>query len=310
MAGADEKSIKNIRQQFKDHGVFYTPPELAELLKTYIDFTPGSVYDPTCGQGNLLSVFPDETTKYGQEIFSDELEKAKSRLKNFIGYSGDTLRDDGFKGLKFDAIVANPPFSIRWEPNENDERFEGCPALPPPSKADYAFIIHILHHLSDTGKAICLEFPGILYRGQREGKIRQWLVDQNYIERVVHIPGNTFVDTQIATCIVVLNKAKRSTDIIFEDKENSIEKCVRYEDVKDNDYSLSVSNYIVPEKSKEDIDPADLENRARQQFIKRLKNELDFEMQICEMEKISIIPFLDEIQKAIDEYYSISGGLI
>lgn len=248
-----EKNMKNIRKEFKEKGIFYTTTDLAERLKKYVDFIPKKIYDPTCGQGNLLSVWDDDIEKYGQEIYEDEIEKANARLKNFHGYCGDTLTDDGFKDEKFDLIFANPPFSIKWTPID-DERFNVAGVLPPPSKADYAFLLHILSHLSDDGKAICLEFPGILYRGKREGKIRKWLVDNNYIERVVYIPPNTFVDTAIATCVLVLSKNKETTDIIFEDSEAEIERVVKIEEVKENDYTLSVSTYIINEVEKEPID--------------------------------------------------------
>lgn len=245
--------MKNIRKEFKEKGIFYTSKDLAERLKKYVDFTPKKVYDPTCGQGNLLSVWDDEIEKYGQELYQDELDKANEHLINFKGYCGDTLTDDGFPNEKFDLIFANPPFSIKWQPSE-DKRFAAAGVLPPPSKADYAFLLHILYHLSEKGKAICLEFPGILYRGQREGKIRQWLIDNNYIERIVHIPPNAFVDTKIATCVIVLNKSKGTTDVIFEDSEAKKERTVSIDEIKENDYNLSVSTYIINEVEKEPID--------------------------------------------------------
>lgn len=297
-----EKNLKNIKQQFKENGIYYTTTELAETLKKYVDFVPEKIYDPTCGQGNLLSVFDPNIPKYGQEIFEDELEKAKELVPNFHGYCGDTLNDDGFKGELFDLIVANPPFSIKWEPNAEDERFSNAPCVPSAGKADYAFMLHILHHLNQKGKAICLEFPGVLYRGQREGKIRQWMVDQNYIERVVHIPGNTFVDTQIATCVIVFNKNKDTTDIVFEDRELGEERTVTYSEVKENGYTLSVSTYVWHEEPKEEIDPKQLERQARKQFLIKVERELNFEKMVCQMEGVSIKPFLDDIRKILNKF--------
>ena len=127
-----QKSIKNIRQEFKDNGIFYTPPELAEKLKSYVDFEPETVYDPTCGAGNLLRVFHENVKKYGQELDAEQL--GLIDIPNFKGYAGDTLLDDGFSGMKFDCIVANPPFSVKWDPEglKDDERFFRAPALPPP----------------------------------------------------------------------------------------------------------------------------------------------------------------------------------
>lgn len=297
-----EKNMRNIRNEFKKNGIFYTTTELAETLKRYVDYQPTAIYDPTCGQGNLLSVFDDDIPKYGQELFSEELEKASERLKNFTGYAGDTLKDDGFKNLKFDLIIANPPFSIKWEPDETDVRFKDAPCTAPPGKADYAFILHILHHLKDNGKAICLEFPGVLYRGQREGKIREWLVNNNWIERVVHIPGNTFVDTTIATCIVVFNKSKNTTDIVFEDRELQKERVVSIDEVINNGYALSVSNYIVQETQKEQINPIELAFVARKEFLDRLERELKFETTICQLEGLSINPFIEDIKRIIVKY--------
>lgn len=294
------KSLKNIRQEFKDNGVFYTPPELAEKLKSYVDFEPETVYDPTCGAGNLLRVFHENVKKYGQELDAEQL--GLIDIPNFKGYAGDTLLNDGFSGMKFDCIVANPPFSVKWNPDElaSDERFSCSPVLPPPSKADWAFMLHILHHLADDGIAVVLEFPGILYRGQKEGKVRKWFVQNNYIDRVVHVPGNTFEDTSISTCIVVLKKNRDTTDIVFEDKEKT--ETVSLERIEENDYSLSVSLYIEEEIEKEEIDPSVLENEARRSFLIRLKKELDFDKMVCEMEGISMKPFINSIRAILREY--------
>lgn len=295
-----QKSIKNIRQEFKDNGIFYTPPELAMKLMEYVDVDYRSVYDPTCGAGNLLRVFPDKVKKYGQELDAEQL--ALVDLPNFYGYAGDTLLDDGFRGMMFDCIVANPPFSVKWKPEElkDDVRFRDCPALAPPSKADWAFMLHILHHLSDKGIAVCLEFPGILYRGQREGKIRQWFVENNYIDRVVNVPGDTFEDTSISTCIVVLKKNRDTTDVIFEDGERK--ETVSLEQIIENGYVLSTNSFIQDEVVKETVDPAELERSARAAFLTHLRKELEFEKQICRMEGISMKPFIDEIRNVLDKF--------
>ena len=155
----NEYNLKSIKQQFKEKGIFYTPYELAQTLKSYITFSTKSVYDPTCGDGGLLNVFDDNVKKYGQEVNYQQLEVAKIKLKNFEGFCGDTLKNPAFMDKKFDCILANPPFSIKWEPPKSDIRFDAAPAMAPPSKADYAFILHILHYLSDDGKACVLEFP-------------------------------------------------------------------------------------------------------------------------------------------------------
>lgn len=277
-----QKSIKNIRQEFKDNGIFYTPPELAEKLKSYVGFDPQNVYDPTCGAGNLLRVFPDNTHKYGQELDAEQL--GIIELPNFTGYAGNTLEDDGFIGMKFDCIVANPPFSVNWDPDKakDDARFQNVPVLPPPSKADWAFMIHIISHLADDGVAVVLEFPGILYRGQKEGKVRKWFIDNNYIDRVVNIPGNTFEDTSISTCIIVLKKNKKTTDIIFEDGER--ERTVPLEEIIENEYVLSVNTYIQNEVKKEYVDIDSVNKKVVLDLLNQINNTIKM---IVSMQDIS-----------------------
>lgn len=296
------KSMKAMRQDYKAAGIFYTPPALAEMLKKYVPFEPRDVYDPTCGQGNLLAVFPNDTPKFGQEISAEDLSVAEERLWHFTGYAGDTLTDDGFAGKMFHLIVANPPFSIKWTPNESDPRWSCAPCVPPPSKADYAFILHILSHLADDGVAICLEFPGILYRGQREGRIREWMVENNYVERVVHVPGNTFEDTGIATCILVLRKHRDSTDIIFDDLEHELSRTVPLEEVIHNGCTLSVSTYVAPDETRELPDPETLREDAQAAAIRSITHSIEFEKALCEIEERPLQPFLDRIKAVVSKY--------
>lgn len=249
-----EKSIKNIKKAFKEQGVYYTPPELALKLKEYVPFQPRKVYDPTCGSGNVLKVFDDEVLKFGQEIDGTQIEIAKKELTNFIGYAGDTLKEDKFADETFDCIVANPPFSMKWEQMKEDVRFQQCNVLAPKSKADYAFLLHILYHLSEDGIAVVLNSPGIAYRGNAEGKIRRWLIENNYIERVVTILGNTFVDTKISTLLLVLKKNRENTAIIFEDAEDGKTIEVSKEKIAKNNYNLSVNVYLPTIVIKEEID--------------------------------------------------------
>ena len=264
-----QKSIKNIRQEFKDKGIFYTPPEIAEKLKSYVPFEPETVYDPTCGAGNLLRVFHENVKKYGQELDAEQLRMID--IPNFHGYAGDTLLDDGFIGMQFECIMANPPFSVKWKPDvlRDDERFKICETLPPPSKADWAFMLHVLHHLSDSGIAVVMGFPGILYRGQSEGKIRQWFVENNYIDRVVNIPGNTFEDTSIATCILILKKNRITTSITFEDGYREI--VVPFEEVQKSDFMLSVNTYLQDETVKEDIDIDEINKKIVDDLLHRVE---------------------------------------
>lgn len=266
-------NIKTIRQEFKDKGIFYTDSKLAEIMKSYVDRPISEVYDPTCGDGALLSVFAPEVKKYGQELNADQLEVAASRLENFEGACGDTLQHPAFEGKKFECIMANPPFSIKWEQRPDDPRFTPAPAVAPKSKADYAFLMHILHHLKEDGIAVTLNFPGILYRGNAEGKIRQWMIEQNYIDRVVMIPKGYFVDTSIATAMVILKKNKTTTNITYEDRELEKEVVLTLEQVRENGYNLS--GYIHREEEREEIDPEALEDGEQELFLSMLQKRLE-----------------------------------
>lgn len=206
-------NIKTIKEEFKSKGIFYTPPELARYMRTFFPLEVNEIYDPTCGDGALLAGFSVQTKKYGQDINTEQIKVAQSNLHNFIGVDGDTLKNPAFLNKKFDYIIANPPFSIKWEPNKEDVRFKIAPAIAPQSKADYAFLLHIIHSMSDKGYAVVMNFPGVLYRGNSEGKIRRWIVEQNLIEKIIHIPGDKFVDTKISTCIIILNKRKTTTAV-------------------------------------------------------------------------------------------------
>ena len=295
-----QKSIKSIRQEFRKDGVFYTPPELAEKLKEYVDIKPKNVYDPTCGAGNLLRVFDDEVDKYGQEIDAEQLHGID--IPNFHGAVGDTLLNDAFPEMKFDCIVANPPFSVKWEPEKlaEDLRFSIAPAMAPPSKADWAFMLHILYHLADDGVAVVLEFPGILYRGQREGKIRQWFIENNYIDKIVNVPGNTFEDTAIATCLIVLRKNRKTTDIVIEN--DGVSRAVSLDEIAQNSYILSPSTYVYKEPEIMELNPDEIKADARKSFLRTLRATLDMEMLTCKLDGGSIQPFIDDIRQVLTEY--------
>ena len=231
-------NLKAIRQDFKSKGIFYTTKDLALYLKSFLPDDVKEIYDPTCGNGGLPSVFGDDVEKYGQDINAEQVQNARENLMNFHGAVGDTLAEPAFTDRKFKYIIANPPFSIKWE-QKNDERFEVYPCLPPKSKADYAFIAHILHCLTDDGIAVVLNFPGILYRGQSEGKIRQYLIEQNLIDTVIAVDGGHFVDTKIATAVLIFRKNKTSTDIKF--IHNGKEITVPVEQVAENGFQRIVA---------------------------------------------------------------------
>lgn len=300
-------NIKSIKEEFKAKGIFYTTNELALLVKSYVDIDVNEAYDPTCGDGSLLSVFDDNTLKYGQEINDHQLKVAKNRLTNFTGYCGDTLKDPAFSDKKFKCIVANPPFSIAWEqPVLNgiftDDRFRLAPALPPKSKADYAFILHILHYLSDDGIAVVLNFPGILYRGNSEGEIRKWIIEKNYIEKVIRIPGKTFVDTAIETVLVVFRKNKTTTDIEFIDTEKNKSYTASIDEVRKNDYVISVSAFVVEEKEQLKHNPIELQENARKGMLRRIRADIELDRMICEIEGYCFIDYLNQIKQLVESY--------
>ena len=301
-------NLKSIKKEFKAKGIFYTTNEIALLMKSFIDIEVNEVYDPTCGDGSLLSVFDDDVKKYGQEINNHQLEEAKKRLNNFCGYCGDTLKDPAFNNKKFKCIIANPPFSIAWEPPIfngffTDDRFKNVPALPPKSKADYAFILHIIHYLASDGIAVVLNFPGILYRGNKEGEIRRWLIENNFIDKIIRIPSKTFVDTTIETALIIFKKNKTTTDVTFIDYEKNKNYIATLEEIKRNDFVLSINSFIKEEVIKVKYDPKELQTSSRESMIKKIKADIEFDKMVCELEGYAFNEYLDSLQNLISSFY-------
>lgn len=224
----------------KSGGEYYTPQEVSELLariavsgKTEVN----KVYDPACGSGSLLLKFakvlgPDKVRQgfYGQEVNLTTYNLCRINMflhdvnyEKFDIAHGDTLTDPThWDDEPFEAIVSNPPYSIKWAGDANpllinDPRFAPAGVLAPKSKADLAFTMHILSWLATSGTAAIVEFPGVLYRGGAEQKIRQYLIDNNYVDAVIQLPPDLFFGTTIATCIVVLKKSKRDNATLFID---------------------------------------------------------------------------------------------
>ena len=302
-------NIKSIKEEFKAKGIFYTTNELALLMKSFIDINTDEVYDPTCGDGSLLSVFDETVKKYGQEINDHQLKVAENRLINFTGYCGDTLKDPAFNDKKFKCIIANPPFSITWEPPVlngifTDDRFRLIPALPPKSKADYAFILHILHYLANDGVAVVLNFPGILYRGNSEGEIRRWIIEQNYIDKIIRIPGKTFVDTTIETALIVFKKNKTTTDVTFVDYEKDKSYVASFEEIKNNNFILSINSFIKEEVIEVKHDPKELQINSRESMIKKIKADIEIDKMVCELEGYNFTEYLDSLQMVVSSYYN------
>ena len=224
----------------KSGGEYYTPQEVSELLThlTLVGKTEvNKVYDPACGSGSLLLKFAKILGKenvrqgfFGQEVNITTYNLCRINMflhdidydKFDIGH-GDTLTDPlHWDDEPFEAIVSNPPYSIKWEGDNNgllinDPRFSPAGVLAPKSKADLAFIMHSLSWLASNGTAAIVCFPGILYRSGAEQKIRKYLVDSNFVDCVIQLPDNLFFGTSIATCIIVLKKAKADTKTLFID---------------------------------------------------------------------------------------------
>lgn len=224
----------------KSGGEFYTPQEVSELLAeiaTVGKKEVNKVYDPACGSGSLLLKFAKVLGKenvrigfFGQEINITTYNLCRINMfLHDINYShfniahGDTLTDPKhWDDEPFDAIVSNPPYSIKWDGDANpilinDPRFSPAGVLAPKSKADLAFAMHMLGWLSTSGTAAIVNFPGVLYRGGAEQKIRKYLVENNYVDAVIQLPPDLFFGTTIATCIVVLKKSKKDNRVLFID---------------------------------------------------------------------------------------------
>ncbi len=303
-----EKSAKSFLKELKNTGVYYTPVFLAEKMKEYIDLPNiEEVYDPTCGQGNLFKVFDDNVKKYGQELDPVEMEKCQNTLTNFEGYSGDTLTDDKFAGREFQVVFANPPYSVAWE-QFSDPRWDGPGALAPKSKADWTFGLHCLHHTKPDGICILLMFPGILYRGNAEQKIRAWLIENNYVDRVVSMSGvymkkhMQFSDTSIAPVIIVLKKNRTTTDVVFEDLDIEKSETIDVDRIRQENYTLSVSTYVEKPDDRPQVDIDVLNNVVRQGDLIKIQGMLEREALLSELEMCAdnYVQFVDEIDKIIE----------
>lgn len=290
----------------KSGGEFFTPSDVSELLtrlgtvgKTEIN----KVYDPACGSGSLLlkaqSVLGKDAVRqgyFGQEINITTYNLCRINMflhdvgfdKFDIACEDTLLNPQHWDDEPFELIVSNPPYSIKWVGDDNpllinDPRFAPAGVLAPKSKADLAFIMHSLSWLAPNGTAAIVCFPGIMYRGGAEQKIRKYLIDNNFIDCVIQLPSNLFFGTSIATCVMVLKKGKKDSSTLFidatrecvkvtnnnrlepknidnivaeytsrEDKDH-FARLVSYDEIKENDYNLSVSTYVEAEDTREVI---------------------------------------------------------
>jgi type I restriction enzyme M protein len=314
----------------KSGGEFFTPQQVSRLvaqLALHQQTSVNKIYDPACGSGSLLlqakKQFDEHLIEdgfFGQEINHTTYNLARMNMfLHNINYDkfniqlGNTLIEPHFGDEKpFDAIVSNPPYAVKWIGSDdptliNDERFAPAGVLAPKSKADFAFVLHALSYLSARGRAAIVCFPGIFYRGGAEQKIRQYLVDNNYIETVISLAPNLFFGTTIAVNILVLSKHKTDTSTQFIDASGLFKKetnnnilldahidqimavfdskanvdhfaqSVTFEKVAANDYNLSVSSYVEAKDNREVVDIAQLnaELKTTVARIDQLRQEID-----------------------------------
>lgn len=309
----------------KSGGEFFTPADVSELLTrlgTVGKKEINKVYDPACGSGSLLlkaeKVLGRDAVRngfFGQEINITTYNLCRINMflhdiefDKFDIACEDTLTNpQHWDDEPFELIVSNPPYSIKWAGDENpllinDPRFAPAGVLAPKSKADLAFIMHSLAWLASNGTAAIVCFPGIMYRGGAEQKIRKYLVDNNFIDCIIQLPSNLFFGTSIATCIMVLKKGKTDNKVLFIDASSECVKVtnnnkltpeninkivdtfaqraeeahfshlVEYSEVQENDYNLSVSTYVEAKDTREKIDIVKL-NAEIAQIVAR-ENEL------------------------------------
>lgn len=314
----------------KSGGEFFTPQDVSRLiaqLAMHKQTSVNKIYDPACGSGSLLlqakkhfDAHIIEEGFFGQELNHTTYNLARMNMflhnVNYDKFNiqlGDTLIEPHFGDDKpFDAIVSNPPYSVKWIGSDdptliNDDRFAPAGVMAPKSKADFAFVLHALSYLSSKGRAAIVCFPGIFYRGGAEAKIRQYLVDNNYVETVISLAPNLFYGTTIAVNILVLSKHKTDTDIQFVDASDLFKKgtnnnllldehieqimavfdskanvdhfarSVPFEQVAANGYNLSVSSYVEAKDNREVVDIAQLnaELKTTVARIDQLRKDID-----------------------------------
>lgn len=323
----------------KSGGEFFTPQSVSKLiaqLAMHKQDKVNKIYDPACGSGSLLlqakKHFDNHIIEegfFGQEINHTTYNLARMNMfLHNINYDkfnlqlGDTLINPKLGDEKpFDAIVSNPPYSVKWIGSDdptliNDDRFAPAGVLAPKSKADFAFVLHALNYLSSKGRAAIVCFPGIFYRGGAEQKIRKYLVDNNFVETVISLPPNLFFGTSIAVNILVLSKSKTENKTQFIDasgedffkkvtnnnvlEDTHIEKIMQIFDTKEaiahiatsidnkdiavNDYNLSVSSYVEVEDTREVIDIVALNKEIADTVCKIDKLRADIDKIVKEIE--------------------------
>ena len=323
----------------KSGGEFFTPQEVSELLTRIAivgKIEVNKVYDPACGSGSLLLKFAKILGKdnvhngfFGQEINITTYNLCRINMflhdinyEKFDIAHGNTLTDPKhWDDEPFEAIVSNPPYSIKWDGNENsllinDERFTPAGILAPKSKADLAFVMHCLSWLATNGTAAIVCFPGIMYRGGAEQKIRKYLVDNNFVDCVIQLPPDLFFGTTIATCILVMKKNKQNNKTLFIDASaefqrgsaknklteaniNKILNCftsrvtqehfsrlVDNAEIAEHEYNMSVGTYVAQADNREVVDITELNARIAEIVAREDKLRKEIETIIADIERV------------------------
>ena len=313
----------------KKAGEFYTPQEVSKILAKIVTVDKNrlkSVYDPTCGSGSLLLRVSKESQVvdfYGQELNQTTYNLARMNMilhdvsfNDFDIRQGDSLEYPNFMDMRFEAIVANPPFSAKWSSDKkflDDERFSAAGKLPPKSKADYAFVEHMIYHLDDNGTMSIVLPHGVLFRGAAEGKIRNLINDRNYLDAVIGLPANLFYGTSIPTCVLVFKKCREENDdILFIDASQDFEKVKNQNKLRNKDIDKIINTYANRQEIDKYSHRALLEEIRENDFNLNIPRYVDtFEQEepidlneVCnELEKISkeMKKIDSEIKKYCDE---------
>ncbi|OAV74155.1 Type I restriction enzyme EcoKI M protein [Bacteroidales bacterium Barb7] len=325
----------------KKAGDFFTPAEVSSLLAKLTKSNPGArICDPTCGSGSLLikagkEVGSDNFSLYGQELNGSTW--ALAMMNMFLhGFDnatirwGDTLRTpklrEGDKLMKFDTIVANPPFSLdKWGADEaehdTDNRF--WRGIPPKSKGDWAFISHMIEVAYEgRGKAGIVVPHGVLFRGSSEGRIRQQTIEENLLEAVIGLPANLFFGTGIPATIIIFNKGKKTDNVLFIDASREYESGKNQNKLRPEDINHMVTAYrnfvagkfssgIVEEKYAYVATPSEIAendyNLNIPRYVDTFEEEEEIDIQAVQQEIDSLEKELKAVQQKMNEYLKELG---
>ena len=352
----------------KSGGEYYTPQEVSELLtklaivgKTSVN----KVYDPACGSGSLLlksaKILGKDNVRngfYGQELNLTTYNLCRINMflhdidydKFDIACEDTLITPIHWDDEPFEVIVSNPPYSVKWAGDNNamlinDPRYSPAGVLAPKSKADFAFIMHSLAWLAPNGTASIVCFPGILYRGRAEQKIRKYLIDNNFIDCIIQLPDNLFFGTGITTCIMVLKKSKNDNKILFIDASNefvkannnnlltneninnivkifenrksvdNISRLVNNSEISEKDYNLSVAAYVEKEDNSIKIDINELNSNLERIVKKQLEIRNEITNMLKQVEENKLEDLIEQLCPNGIEYYEMGqlgkfyGGL-